>query len=131
MKNIDSDYVKSLFTPEKIAEYERRQVENSIAARFPEGLTDRQIMSLYLQELNRSIIRESLKPDRDEEMIKFMQYEKRAIQDFQRRGDEHIPELHDAGMYCNYITDLEWSEMTPEEMAALEKEIDEMVLETN
>ena len=134
---ITAEYIRNLLTPENIAEHKRKSVEWSIANRDPKfkGMNDRQIADKYLDLLKTEILWNAIfegTKDQiyDEQEIRFMKLEKRAMEKFLARGDDEIPELHDDDLYIDFITKMEWDEMTDEERAAEERMIDGLIAET-
>ncbi|MBR2771881.1 MAG: hypothetical protein IKD78_07700 [Bacteroidales bacterium] len=132
-----AEHIRNLLTPESIAEHQRKAMERSIANRHPKfkNLNDRQIADKYLELLKTEILWNAIfEGTKDqlysEQEIKFMKLEKKAMVKFLERGDNEIPELHDDDLYVNYITNLEWDEMTDEEKAEFERRVDELVAES-
>ncbi len=132
-----AEYIRNLLTPENIAEPKRKSVERSIANRDPKfkGMNDRQIADKYLDLLKTEILWNAIFEGTKDQIydgqeIRFMKLEKRAMEKFLARGDDEIPELHDDDLYIDFITEMEWDEMTDEERTAEERMIDGLVAET-
>lgn len=123
---------RTMFTQDQIRAYEQKCIRDSIAYRYPAGMTDRQIAEAYRRETQSRIIVESMRKDRselDEEMIRYMNLECHGIDELLKRGEANIPELHDSGRWVCFLTQLEWDEMTPEEWAEEEAKVDRLVAE--
>ena len=130
-----SDYIRNLLTPENIADHNLKAIQNSIANRYSvfKGMSDRQIAESYIYILDseitwNEIFKGSGQADlATEEELRFARLEKRAMVKLLERGQDFFPELHNDDLYVDFITKLEWDEMTDEERADEERRINEII----
>lgn len=99
-------------------ELRKSDIQKSIAHDYPDNMPDREIAEDYrrrtLAELADFRGRKAAGAP-DGEMAEHLELEVRAIDELLRRKDESLPELHAFSRWVQYITELEWRGMTPEE----------------